>query len=411
MFLLARSTMYGMKQRGSSISARTLAPSRVLLLWQWTLVFVAVAVLVACGKSSGMDPVDAGDSAADNEAPADSQPIAVTTVNRDTGPQTLADYIGAAASGEQGGRRGQGGFGGDQDATLEQQRRIQQEIQICMQAQGFEYLPEEAGDGLRFFLAAQNQGAAPADYAATEGFGISTRFDVLLEGDLEIEESADPNGDYVARLSEGEADAWNLALSGAPPERNAEGQLVDPETGEVIQRSGPGQRSGGCRLTAEKRVRGDAVVLGELKDELVLLLDRIESDPRVTEIRRQWVGCMSEDGFDYADEREARADINRQVTPLLRSFFASSLTGEQSQGEARWQQGGGGGNPLQAIAGLHLTPEQNAELDALQDLERSMAVTSLACQGDTGQEIADITARYEAEFVDLNREALEGLGS
>jgi hypothetical protein len=40
-----------------------------------------------------------------------------------------------------------------------------------------------------------------------------------------------------------------------------------------------------------------------------------------------------------------------------------------------------------------------------------MAVTSLACQGDTGQEIADITARYEAEFVDLNREALEGLGS
>ena len=164
--------------------------------------------------------------------------------------------------------------------------------------------------------------------------------------------------------------------------------------------------AGGCSLTAQTQVRGDAIVLGDLEDELALLADRIESDPVVTEIRRQWIGCMSEQGFDYADENEARADINSQVRPLLRSFFASGDTGEgQAQGRP------GSSNPLQAIAGLQLTPEQDAELEALQGLERSIAVASFGCQGDTGQEIADITARYEAEFIEANRDALDDLGT
>lgn len=409
LFFLGRCTMYLMKQRAVSILGLTRLGSSGSLRGQWALGLVVVVVLAACGGESTIDNEVAA-SATDTEvaAPADAEPVAAASSNNDAEPQTLADYLGNAAGAPRQG--GQGGFGGDEDEALAQQRLIQQGIQVCMQGQGFDYVPEETSAGLLFFLATQSQGVEPADYAATEGFGISTRFDALLEGDVEVEESADPNGDHVATLSEGEADAWNLALSGAPPERNAEGQLIDPETGEVLQRNGRGQGTGGCLLAAQTQVRGNAIVLGELEDELALLSDRIESDPRVTEIRRQWIGCMSEQGFDYVDENEARADINSQVRPLLRSFFASGNTGEQAEGGGQ-RPPGGGGNPLQAIAGLQLTPEQDAELEALQDRERSLAVASFGCQGDTGQEIADIMARYEAEFIEVNREALDGLGA
>lgn len=365
-----------MKQRGLTILPPTPSHEGTAFRLRWPLALVVVVVLAACGGSG--------------EA------------------ETLADYLGGAAVAGARGQGGLGGFGGDEDQVLAQQRLIQQGIQVCMQGHGFDYVPQETGDGLQFFLATQSQGVEPSDYAETEGFGISTRFDALLEGDLEIEQSTDPNGDHVATLSEGEADAWNLALSGAPPERNTEGQLVDPETGEVLQGNRRGQAIGGCQLTAQTQVRGDVIVLGELEDELALLSDRIESDPRVTEIRRQWIDCMSTEGFDYGDESEARADINSQVRPLLRSFFGSGNTGEQAEGAAQRPQGGGG-NLLQAIAGLQLTPEQDAELEALQDLERSIAVASFGCNGDTGQEIADITARYEAEFIEVNRDALDGL--
>ena len=396
--------MWLMKQRASSIFTDTPVHSRGLSSWQWVLALVAVVTLAACGGESVTGEVAVPATANQVAASANAEPVAASSSNSDTEPRTLADYLGNGADAR--GQGGQGGFGGDEDEAVAQQRLIQQGIQVCMQGQGFAYSPEEPGDGLQFFLATQSQGVEPADYAEAEGFGISTRFDVLLEGDLEIEEPADLNGDHVATLSEGEADAWNLALSGAPPERNALGQLVDPETGEVIQGNGPGRAAGGCSLTAQTQVRGDAIVLGDLEDELALLADRIESDPVVTEIRRQWIGCMSEQGFDYADENEARADINSQVRPLLRSFFASGDTGEgQAQGRP------GSSNPLQAIAGLQLTPEQDAELEALQGLERSIAVASFGCQGDTGQEIADITARYEAEFIEANRDALDDLGT
>ena len=117
---------------------------------------------------------------------------------------------------------------------------------------------------------------------------------------------------------------------------------------------------------------------------------------------------MLTEGFDYADESEARADINAQLRPLLRSFFGSRDATTQGAGQGQSQ---GGGNLLQAIAGLQLTPEQDFELQSLQDLERSIAVASLACAGETAQEIAEITAQYEADFVDANRAALEALDS
>ena len=365
----------------------------------------ALLVLAACGGSSGGNVPVASPTESDGvTATAAASPVADDAGSSNgEEPQSLADYLGPGTGAGRG--NGGAGFAADDDQATEEQRLIQQSIQKCMQAQGFTYIPEDVGDGLQLFLATQNQGVSAADYAATEGFGISTRFDVILEGDFDFDESSDPNDEHLATLSDGEADAWELALQGEPPQRNAQGQLIDPETGEVLQGNRPGQAAGGCRLVAQTEVRGAAIDLAGLEDDLAALEERIESDPRVAEIQRDWVDCMSAQGFDYSDEREARADINSQVRPLLRSFF-SSVDGNNQAGPRQ-----GGGNIAQAISGMELTAEQDAELEALQDLERSIATASFECQGDTGAELAAITLQYEEDFIDANRAELEALGS
>ena len=322
-------------------------------------------------------------------------------------PDTLEGYLGAAAVAV---RRGAGGGGGagalagaDTDALAEQQQLIEIEVQACMQAQGFTYVPETDDDGLRFFQATANQGISDADYAATERFGISTRFDAIFEGDIDLTETTDPNDDHLETLSEGERDAWQFALRGQPPERNEQGQLIDPETGEVLPPGRGRQATGGCRLEAQEAVRGDLDVLDDLAAAFGELDDRIDADPRITELQREWSACMLDRGFDYDDADAARADFNQQIRPLLRSFF-------QGTGVQGGQQGGQGG-ALQALAEQGLTEEQEAELGQLQDLERATAVASLECAGDGPEEIAEITARYEAEFVAENRSTLEAFSN
>ncbi len=114
-------------------------------------------------------------------------------------------------------------------------------------------MPEDVSDDLRFFAQSAPQAVSTADYAASEGFDISTRFDEILDGDVDATATADetgPDDEYVATLSEGEADAWQPALRSRPPERNDAGQLIDPETGEVVQGRGV---NGGCIATAQSR--------------------------------------------------------------------------------------------------------------------------------------------------------------
>jgi hypothetical protein len=277
-----------------------------------------------------------------------------------------------------------------------------------MQAQGFTYVPETDDDGLRFFQATANQGISDADYAATEGFGISTRFDAIFEGDIDLTETTDPNDDHLETLSEGERDAWQFALRGQPPVRNEQGQLIDPETGEVLPPGRGRQATGGCRLEAQEAVRGDLDVLDDLAAAFGELDDRIDADPRITELQREWSACMLDRGFDYDDADAARADFNQQIRPLLRSFFQGAT--DQGGGGQGGQQGGQAG-ALQALAEQGLTEEQEAELGQLQDLERATAVASLECAGDGPEEIAEITARYEAEFVAENRSTLEAFSN
>lgn len=381
------------------------------------LVATTVLVSTACGGTSQVS-ADASDSANDLNVVQSETESADETSASEQSPEpsgdpsasgetkTLDEYLGIAAGFVRDGRSGRGAGGGfNNEQFIEEQRLIEQGIQVCMQAQGFEYVPGEFGGGIRVFVGQQDQGTSPEEYAAEQGFGISTGFDAILEGDIDFTIPEDPNTEYLNGLSEGEADAWVLALQGTPPERNASGQFVDPETGEVIQGGrGPLGARGGCGGDAQVKVRGDFSLLGELEDEFEELDSRIAADPRVAQINRDWADCIREAGFAYETEDEARADIQSQFQPLLFSFFGRGPGQRQGQGQVEVEVEAGGGNPF---ADLQLTLEQEAELAQIQDLEISVAVASLECKGDTDDEVAEITARYEADFVEANRATLE----
>lgn len=308
--------------------------------------------------------------------------------------KTLDEYLGAAAGFARGGGGAGGGRGGGQaggEDQAEQARLVQVEIQRCMQQQGFTYFPEEQNGARQIFVRPDAAGLSAEDYAATEGFGISTRFDALLEGDVDLSEDPSDNEDHLATLSDGEVEAWQFALRGAPPERNDQGQLIDPETGEVIQGQGRGRIAGGCSAEAQTTVRGDFTALQQLSDEFAELDDRIDADPRISQIRREWSTCMRERGFDFEEPADARREINSELQPLIRSLF---------------RRGPNAAND----GAISLSPEQESELKVLQDRERSIAVASFECDGDTDAEVEAIVARYEAEFVEQNRSALEAFG-
>lgn len=357
-------------------------------------VSAAAAGSAAGGEGSGDGGQEATDDSDDNDDDDNSS---------EGEPQTLAELLGPRA-GLLTGQRGGGNF--DEQAQIEQQRLIQETIRDCMLNQGFEYAMEEANVGgpRAIFASLRDVGAdLPGDeYAETYGFGVSTVFDVLLEDGAAAfgvgEDEVDANQELVDAMSEGEADAWETALNGEPPERDAEGRPIDPETGEVIEagRGRGGFQQGGCRGDAQSEVRGDFTALLELSDEFEQLEARIEADPRLDEISREWSACMSDAGYSFDSTDEARAEITGEFRPMVAQVFGFGPGGRQGEGR--------NGADLSSTG---MTEEQATALAALQDKERSIATADYSCGNEYVDEIAEIRTRYEAEFIDANRDALQ----
>lgn len=351
--------------------------------------------------SSGDSDGDSDDEA--NDADDDDE-------SSDGEPETLEDLLGGAVRFvRRGGGGGGGQFNADPDQLIDQQRQIEEATRTCMLNQGFEYTMEDVTGTGQAFGRLANQGAelTPEEYAAEEGFGLSTRFDALLNGGLAAlgitEAEEDPNDALLESMSEAEADAWEIALNGTPPERDAEGRPIDPETGEVIEGGrgrGAGRgglNQGGCRSESNEAVRGDFSALAELSDEFAELDARIDADPRIVEIGNDWQECMNDAGYFYSDVDEAREEIRTEFRPVVVAALG-------------FGPGGRGRNNAEAGAS-GLDAEGEALLLEVQEKERAIAVANYNCSAETADEVAEIQARYESEFIDANRAMLESVGN
>lgn len=288
----------------------------------------------------------------------------------------------------------------------EENKRVEREIQLCMQAQGFTYLPGGPSDFVIFGGPSGDDSRDEAERVAEDGFGISTGIDEIVDFDFsEIINFEDPNDELLNELSPGEADAWYTALNGAPPEirsgtRDDAGEPAEVVISEVISTEG-------CRGQARLKVQGDLAVLDDLSTLLDERQERIDADPDMIKINRSWSECMAEAGFGYTSEAEARRDFDERTRPLMQAIMtppAPSAPEAIMRDDAPEE-----GSRTVMVFGPSLTDEQELELAELQRDEIEVAKTSLTCRQPFLDQIEEIEADYEARFVAENRDVLEGL--
>lgn len=371
-----------------------MAPRRALLATSFA---VLMAMVAACGSpgSSGPGTVD---------ATTDTTPTTVQSEDAGDDPETLADYLGWSND--------------DPEAAeaqyREQEARLQEAIRLCMAEEGFDYIPVEQPPGSFAF-----DDTTPEEWAAEQGFGITTwvgNEDAFAGPEMDW---VDPNQEIVEAMSESERNAYYEALHGSEAEQaELSTTQIDPETGEeIMYMEGYGA---GCYGEASEAEYGQQTnAYEELAPELEAMYERIQADPRMIELDAEWVECMAEKGHEYEsqqamydtmyDDFQVRLDAivgpnGGYVDPFegwteeeINAFFEEKTEDEinaffeQSQNE---------------------TPDYDEEaLAALQQEEKDLAVAAAQCQSGWDEVYMEVSAQYEAEFIAANQEKLDEIKS
>jgi len=277
-------------------------------------------------------------------------------------------------------------YGGDlspeeQERQFAEQQEQQEElVALCMQEQGFEYAPATQSSS---FSSADGTEWEPDDreWVSQYGYG-AVRSPFTDEPSTAEEEYVDPNGDYVASLSESEQTAFYEALYGPQP--------TEEEMGEDGSYEYDWQTAG-CQGAAQHEVAGEDV---SQSDEFKPLFDAINEFyegmptwPGMAELDGEWAACMDAAGEGgYPTQTEAQNSVFEDLNEVYESV---QLT---EDGEA-------GGEPDQA------------ELDALAEREVELALVDLDCREETDyrDRSTDVTREAEQQFVDDHKSELEAM--
>ncbi len=310
--------------------------------------------------------------------------------------ESLSDYLGSMGS-----LMLHGDF--DRQALAEEQKLVDRAVQRCMQDQGFEYIPGGPSNILVF--GDPPSGEPSRETVAERGWGISTGLDEIFDFDFESMVADDPNRDMLEALSDGERQAWRRALDGEPLEITREmAESMDPNEFAGFELS-----NDSCRGRARNEVQGDMAVIGELSDLLDEQRERQAADPEVVQIEREWSACMAEAGFNYESETEARAEIEERVMPIMQNAMVIGGPPETVTQEGIDQPDQPQVGAAVVVRGPQLSEEAELALAELQRDEIAVATASFVCREPFVQQLEEIAARYEAEFVEENRDTLEGL--
>lgn len=314
--------------------------------------------------------------------------------------ETLADFF---------------GWGSDdpEQATAEmreQEEQIQESIRQCMAEEGFEYIPVKQPEGS--FVSVD---ISAEEYAAKQGFGISTwvgNEEAFTGPEVEF---VDPNQELVEAMSEGEREAYYAALYGSEEEqREASTFEIDPETGEEIQMmEGFGV---GCQGEASEAVYGgqdDPYV--ELGPELEAMYERIQADPRIVGLNGEWASCMSGKGYQYESQEQMYEAVYEDFQKRLEEIvgpnggYVDPFEGwTQDEIEAFFEEK----TEEEIEAFFEQAQNQEPEYDktalaALQQEEIALAVAAAECQEGFEEVYSEVSAEYEGEFIAANRDKLE----
>ena len=287
-----------------------------------------------------------------------------------------------------------------QDMFAEQQREAEELTRTCMAEQGFEYIPidysQEGAFGGEF---------DEDEFTATYGYGISTFLDEMLDGDPFGGDFVDPNQAITDAMTEGERNAYYEALYGETEEFDSTIE-TDPDDFSFEPK--------GCQGAGFELMNDSFAVFDSFSDEIDDAFERAQADPRLVEFAAEWSECMSDAGYEYANQEAAIEDIAGQAEEFQSILFGGfGAFGSSGSIEVETVE-----DPLAGLSEAEideltdedfadlfqmpeLDPEQAAALDALQEYELAVAAADAECTGDTDL-LTEVFEEYMRNFVAEN---------
>jgi hypothetical protein len=258
-------------------------------------------------------------------------------------------------------------LGFSESGVVERQTRVEGEIQACMKAQGFDYVPVDP----LAQRAAQTGKARMTDEEFLEqfGYGISTLFG-------RAQAQADPNDRIRKSLSPADRAAYDRTLWGESPGLTFS-EAIDSDAASEL---------GGCTKQATEKVFGGAAVLAKIQGKFDELEQRITQDQRMVRAVEKWSKCMADQGYRYDEPEEIDTDMIKRFKAIIGAGVQPGATAPPTRG----------------------TTYDRAALAALQREEVKIANADLACEKRhiTPVEL-EVRPQYEAAFRKQNRQLLD----
>ena len=197
-----------------------------------------------------------------------------------------------------------------------------------------------------------------------------------------------PNEEIRAAKSAVEREAYDRAKYGAA-HRNEDTPLEEQ----------------GCQGQASIALYGvETALWDQLGEERRTLRARIDNDSRVVQATRDWSRCMQEAGFFYTSTDEIEAELFGRYAPFAtRGDPYEVLTREEIEAMTAAE--------LEAVVAelLVLSPEEQVELDALQEYELAVAAADYRCGLPLDDVRYEVTVELEQQFVDEHLATLEAI--
>ena len=276
----------------------------------------------------------------------------------------------------------------------EQNRKMEELVSSCMAEQGFDYIPN-TNNGGTISYASEDEETDPIENARQNGYGMTTGWGPVTEGEGEGEVYVDPNAETYEGMSDSEKAAWDKALYGTPPEITEETDLDTMEWN---------WEESGCYGAAQHQVyevdaaEGDGSGMmavyedpqwAELIEEMNNLYTEAPNDPAVKELNTKWSTCMSEAGFDFATSQEAMDSINNQINKIFEDHQA------ENPNDTEW------------------TGPTEEDLAPIKEQEIKVAVADYTCQDELDFQNATMRIQFDIEqrFVDEHKAELEAFAA
>jgi len=210
--------------------------------------------------------------------------------------------------------------------------KVEKLVATCMKEEGFDYLPvdQRRPKQVNDYMDAYGT----AEWAARHGYGAYPTDEETAQLDEQVA-SEDPNDDYLASLSEGDAGAYYDALQGGGM---SETEIMAMKAGGDVPEYD--WQSAGCLGRSQHEVLGDDPTRSTRFEPLVAAMNALGqdqlTDPAIAPIDAEWSGCMAAAGFAGLPTKQSASDA---VFAQSQDYWVSGATDEPTKElRATWRE-------------------------------------------------------------------------